>query len=706
MRRLIAVAALAALTGCGSGKASDQVQIKVDQSPFRITIFQNGKLLVAEDSNARLRYQLNGTGEQHSLTNVISSKGDVYRVATNEPGRTATVTVAATPTGARIDVAVHPAAGIALVIDAFDTKPHEHFLGGGERGQAVDLREQILSNVVNFNCSYAPIPYFSSSAGWGLRIASQFPSAMAFPGSTGGYGCQVGGQPECSFPPLTDRAEVCLAGNVLHERIYAGTPQQVLTDYEAETGSPGVPPPSLLALIKWRDVITGPADVLEDIKRLRAARVPLGWVLVDNPWETCNGALTFDRTRIPDPAGLIRQVHALGLKFMLWVSPRATCPDGYPGVPLGQDSGRQVLDLRNPAVVEEYRRRIRALVALGVDGVKADRGDENDLHDIDLALTNDYALLYAKAVMGALPPGTPAIFRAGTVGSQSVVPGLWAGDQPQQFVGLQRAVVAGLTAGVSGFPTWGSDVGGYSAPPGVDTELFVRWAQLGAVSPIMEVGGVGLNSTPWLLGPDAMTGLRDAAVLHYELFPYLYGLLQAHQLVLRPLAWDYPQDQRSWGSNYELMVGPDLLAAPVVGPGETPTVYLPPGSWVDLYTGSTIKGGAAPFTRATPLSQFPFYARAGAVVPFNLRAQTRSWWGTDELTHPGRAGFLATNGATLDLSGQPHDVQLFVPAGAPPGRVTLDGKDVPWSWNDGPLRGVVVRVHGPSVQGTIALSPS
>jgi hypothetical protein len=74
--------------------------------------------------------------------------------------------------------------------------------------------------------------------------------------------------------------------------------------------------------------------------------------------------------------------------------------------------------------------------------------------------------------------------------------------------------------------------------------------------------------------------------------------------------------------------------------------------------------------------------------------------------HPGRAGFLATNGATLDLSGEPPDVQVFVPASKRPARVTLDGKNESWSWNGGPLRGVVVRVHGPSVQGTIALSPS
>ena len=34
----------------------------------------------------------------------------------------------------------------------------------------------------------------------------------------------------------------------------------------------------------------------------------------------------------------------------------------------------------------------------------------------------------------------------------------------------------------------------------------------------------------------------------------------------------------------------------------------------------------------------------------------------DELSHPGRAGFLAGDGSELDLHGQPHDVQLWVPA--------------------------------------------
>src|SRR5262249_44411208 len=158
----------------------------------------------------------------------------------------------------------------------------------------------------------------------------------------------------------------------------------------------------------------------------------------------------------------------------------------------------------------------------------------------------------------------------------------------------------------------------YATPPADDAELFVRWAQLGAISPVMEVGGSGPNATPWVLGQPAMDGLREAAVLHYELFPYLYGLLQAREPVLRPLGFGFPKAAASWSASNVMLAGPDLLAAPVTGPGSTPFVYLPVGRWVDLYTGATVAGSRS-FNRPTPLDQFPLYARAGSVIPFNLR---------------------------------------------------------------------------------------
>src|SRR5262249_34168342 len=213
----------------------------------------------------------------------------------------------------------------------------------------------------------------------------------------------------------------------------------------------------------------------------------------------------------------------------------------------------------------------------------------------------------------------------------------------------------------------------------------------------------GPNSTPWVLGDDAMDALRASAVLHYELFPYLYGLLRRGEPVLRPLGYAFPDDDEAWHSQYELMVGPSLLAAPVTGPGTTPHVYLPGGSWVDLSTGVEVEG-PTDFTRVTPLTQLPLYVRAGAVVPFDLRTARDSWWGVDELSHPGRAGFLATDGAQLDLRGQPRDVQLFVPTRLRPQTVRLGGREVDWTGNASPMPGAVVRLHGPTIGGRIELS--
>ena len=189
-------------------------------------------------------------------------------------------------------------------------------------------------------------------------------------------------------------------------------------------------------------------------------------------------------------------------------------------------------------------------------------------------------------------------------------------------------------------------------------------------------------------------------MLHYELFPYLYGLLRRREPVLRPLGFAFPRDPSAWGSDLEFLVGPDLLAAPVAAPGETPRVYLPRGTWVDLYAGRRVTGGRS-FVRPTPLDEFPLYVRDGAAIPFDLRTARDSWWGVDEQEHAGRAGWLATDGTTLHLHDQPRDVQLFVPAAKRPARVTLDGRELAWTWNDGPLPGAVVRLHGPSVDGLI-----
>ncbi|HXH96107.1 MAG TPA: TIM-barrel domain-containing protein [Gaiellaceae bacterium] len=687
----------------GGARAEAGIALRVQRAPFRLTLVSEGRTLARESARpTRLRYQLLSTGQQFTLTRVLSVRNGAYRVGTNEPGRTATVRIKRTRHGFRVVVRIEPGTDVQQVYDSFETNPGDHFLGGGERGGHVDLRGQLLPTYASNRCSYAPVPFFASSAGWGLRLVGENVSALAFPGAPAGSGCELESRPSCGFPALSERVDVCMRGSLLVEDLFAGSLAGILADYQAETGPPRKPPPSELAAIKWRGrtEFTSPADVFEDIDRFRAAGIPIGWVLLDDVWQTCMGTLRFDSGRFPDPAALVREVHGLGVRFMLWVSPKSVCGTVPSSDLLGPPTD-SVLDLTKPPVVAAFQDQLRQLVALGIDGVKADRGDEVDLEPIGESLQNDYPLLYARAVMDVLPGGSVAIFRTATAGSQRVIPGLWAGDQTGDFGGLRQAILFGETAAMSGFPTWGSDIGGYNSQF-LTPDVFARWAQLGSVSPIFEVGGAGPNSRPWTLGSTAVAALRRAAILHYELFPYLYGLVGRGLPVLRPLGYAFPDDPGSWEHELEFLVGPDLLAAPVVETGTTPSVYLPPGTWIDLYRGRTVSGGTT-FRRSTPLTQFPLYLRARAVVPFNLRTPD-SWWGTDELEHPGRAGFLAGNGAVLDLRHQPPGVQVFVPSPRRPRAVTLAGKRVAWSWSPGPLPGVVIRLHGPTVRGKVQLT--
>jgi alpha-D-xyloside xylohydrolase len=457
--------------------------------------------------------------------------------------------------------------------------------------------------------------------------------------------------------------------------------------------------------------------------------VPLGWVQLDNPWETgdCYGTMTFDPRRFPDPRRMIRTLHRRGVRFMLWISPlvrEQSCPlpqQYSQSVLFGTGGPAVTIDLTDPATRSRFESSLRALIRLGVDGFKADRGDEIDLEAEQLAggrgvdLHNEYPLIYARSVAAAVRVAGRAgafatLFRAGAPGSSALVPGFWAGDQQGNFFGLQEAIHEGLSAGVAGYPVWGSDTGGYEATP--SAEVLVRWAQFSALTPVFEVGGRGKNSTFWDYGTPTVGMFRHAAELHYELYPYLYDLARiAHASglpILRPLALEYPRDANAWREDLEVLVGANLLAAPVTtaapagaaGTVQAP-VYLPHGSWVDLTTGVVERGRGAPVTRATPLSDEPLYLRAGTAIAFAARSPL-VWprpWPTDALAFAGRGGwvyapapgtFVARSpefgsfravgrGRTfeLTLARAPRESQVLLAGDETPRSVQIDGRAVP-----------------------------
>jgi alpha-glucosidase (family GH31 glycosyl hydrolase) len=762
----VAAAASLPLHFSAAAATAPSLSWTASSAPFALSFDAEGTPLFAEATTSggpggRLSYRL-ADGSFHGLTRLLSTsrsaQSATYRVATDEEARTALVSVRRTSTGLRVSFTLQPDTDVTTTFEAFATHEGEHFLGGGERPGTLDLSGQAFAVKAAYSCqNTAPAPFFISSTGYGISLKSTSIASFGFPGATAGSACAGGAEARCPLADGLQLVQLCTKTPSLAYDVFGGTPADVVSAYATTVGRPELPPISQFALIKWRDTVSGPEQLFEDVDRLHALSIPIGWVLLDNPWEAdaCYGSMSFD-AKFGDPRGLIGSLHRRGVKLMLWISPlvRAqSCPPSplYPPPALFGSGGSAVtIDLTDPAARATFESRVRALLDLGVDGFKGDRGDEVDLEPVQLAgglgaaLHNAYPLLYERAVAQAIEDSGRAgevatIFRSGAPGSAAAVPGFWAGDEEGSFFGLRQAVHQALSGGIAGYSTWGSDTGGYT--PTQSAEVFVRWAQLSSVSPVFEVGGIGRNATFWQLGTSAVHLLRDAAVLHYELFPYLYELArEAHTTglpILRPLALLYPADPEAWGHDLELLVGRDLLAAPVTEPGpagkvDSP-VYLPSGTWVDLVRGTTLRG-ARRFSRPTPIEELPLYLRAGAAVPFAARTPL-IWpkpWPTNALQLAGRGGWLyAPGGATsvqnadfgsfraitdngvarLTLSRAPKQTQILV-AGTTPKTLAIDGAAVPparsiaalrraasgWAFVQKPFPGIVVKLapHGGS----------
>jgi alpha-glucosidase (family GH31 glycosyl hydrolase) len=805
----------------------------VSAAPFALT-FRHGHRVIAQEApgnidgpGGRLVYQAGGSADSqagatwHRVTDLMSTRriagGDEYTVATDEPGRTATVRVVRTRSGARVQWQLtssdRAAAPVTVVLDALSARSTEHYLSGSSAAY-VELRGHIRgwspgkegheAGAYCQNQEQTASPFYLSSGGYGVNVETSHIGRFAFPGATpiaDDPSCDTPGVPKgdpvpyaCPLSPTAyaDRVQICLKDSSLDYDVFAGSPAQVTTDYYRTVGLPSLPPPSEFGLIKWRDVNADQQQVLADVAQFRQLGIPLSTIFIDNPWEqqppgnlvrangsACNGTLSFDPTFFPDPSAMIDTIHRQGVKFGLWVSPISSTPSASKGGGscaglnnVWADNGWLIpgtnyIDFTIPAARAYYIDKLTRLFRLGVDMTKEDRGEEYRLETATLhggsgaSLYLKYPDLYESAVSAALRAVNgndfETLVRAGVPGTAQHTHGMWGSDTTQTFAGLRAELRYGITESLTGHFAWGSDTGGIDPLKPADATnsptptLFTRWAQFSAVSPVFEVGGAGLNATPWAYPADTVARFRDAVRLHYELFPYLYGLARQAAAtgvpIMRSVGFQYPDDQAAWAQDQEFMVGPDLLAAPVTGDNaeadgaagrSTPVpVYLPRGRWIDLYAGTVVDGGRT-ITRPTSLDEFPLYLRAGSSIGFNARTPDvwADGWGPNDLSHPGLSGWMYAPGSSRAAAGDgtsagaftaatAHGVvslhlnratprtQVLVLTHARPKRVIVDGRVLPaaaapanlraahegWTMSDGPFGGVVLKLtpkHGQS----------
>ncbi|MCG6955889.1 MAG: glycoside hydrolase family 31 protein [Gemmatimonadetes bacterium] len=227
----------------------------------------------------------------------------------------------------------------------------------------------------------------------------------------------------------------------------------------------------------------------------------------------------------------------------------------------------------------------------------------------------------------------PIIFhRFGGLGSQRYQVG-FSGDAASTWEMLAFEPEFTATAANVLYGFWSHDIGGHLPGP-VSPELYTRWIQFGALSPVLRTHttkNADAERRIWAYPPAYFEAMRAAMLFRTELVPYLYTAARtAHDTgvsMLYPLYYDWPEDGVAYAHRGEYMLGPDLLVNPVSGPADTlsglatQTTWLPPGDWIEWQTGARLEGPAT-VERRYAMDQIPLFLKAGSVIPMQ-EATTR-----------------------------------------------------------------------------------
>ena len=173
---------------------------------------------------------------------------------------------------------------------------------------------------------------------------------------------------------------------------------------------------------------------------------------------------------------------------------------------------------------------------------------------------------------------------------------------------------------------WSHDIGGHMGADSINPEMYIRWMQFGAFSPILRTHSTknaGLNKEPWVFADKERDIIRNIIKQRYSLAPYIYTMAR-HAFdtgvsLCRPMYYDYPDAQEAYTNRNEYMFGDNYLVYPITQPMNDGVslqkVWLPAGNdWYELTSGTMLKGGQT-VERRFLLDEYPIYVKAGSIIP-------------------------------------------------------------------------------------------
>jgi alpha-D-xyloside xylohydrolase len=494
---------------------------------------------------------------------------------------------------------------------------------------------------------YKPVPFYFSNRGYGVFMHTSAPVTCDF-GAT-----------------YVGATKLYMADEAVDFFLFIGSPAEILDEYTDVVGKTPMPP--LWSFGTWMSRITylTQDDGYEIAAKLRGNRIPADVIHFDTGWFGVDWQCDykFAEDRFPNPRKMVQDLLDDGFHISLWQLTYFTQHNTfYPeliekGLVVRNADGTMpyedaVLDFTNPETVKWYQDHLRELLEMGVGAIKADFGEGAPYDGFyangrgGLYEHNLYPVRYNKAVWEVTkdvqaPDGAIIWARSAWAGSQRY-PLHWGGDAANTNEAMLSTLHAGLSFGLSGFPFWSHDIGGFvkSTPE----DLYRRWLPFGFLSSHTRSHGEP-PTEPWLYNEEFTAYYRASAEMKYKLMPYIVE--QAKECtetglpMVRAMFIEYPDDPVAWMVEDQYLFGRDILVAPIFDTPQdytipkglsnagkpttrlrhwTRKVYLPGGQWVDYQTGKVYKPGWNDIT--TSDLEAVILVRKGAVIPTAPVAQS------------------------------------------------------------------------------------
>ncbi|HOV41089.1 MAG TPA: glycoside hydrolase family 31 protein [Oscillospiraceae bacterium] len=510
----------------------------------------------------------------------------------------------------------------------FNANKGEHFYGLGQEQEDLFDRKGSTCNLLHYNTKSA-LPVVYSSLGYGFFWNNPSPGR-----------CE-----------LTNNHTMWVADSAYQADylVYAGeTPADTMKIYCDLTGYAPKFPEWAGGFWQCKLRYESQDELLEVAREYKKRQIPIDAIVIDYFHWTEQGEWKFDPKYWPDPKAMCDELKQMNIQPVVSIWPTIN-PKSENYMEMSEGNmlvrtengqygtfdfyGQQTfIDPMNPRTAKYVWEKVKKnYYDYGIKNFWLDEA-EPEVHpqhfgNLKFYLGNGaqtamlYPYYYVKMFYDGLKEvGEEEIIsltRAAYPGSQRYGAVVWNGDIPSTFEALKVSVKSGLSMAMSGIPWWNSDIGGFLFGD-IDSdyfrELIVRWFQFGLFCPVMRLHGARLknkdykprnpgiiepsggNNEIWCFGEENYPVLKKIIELRERMKPYTKKYMdiasKTGKPIMRPMFFDYYEDEICYTLDDQYMYGDDILFAPIVNQGEEQRkVYLPEGKWANVFDRKTYQGG-------------------------------------------------------------------------------------------------------------------